>query len=90
MAGEPKKGRGRPPRSVPTLPIVMGVDPATYRMIEALACYGRFGATPPAVALFIVRTWLFENEVRLRAALDAGEALLPQIYPESDPDPDPS
>jgi hypothetical protein len=63
-----------------------GVDHATYRMIEALACYGRFGDSPPAVALFIVRMWLFENEARLRGAIDAGEALLPHVYSESESD----
>jgi len=82
MAQESKRGPGRPPRSLSVRPVTMGVDPATYRMIEALACYGRFGDSPPAVSLFIIRTWLFENEARLKGVLDAGEALLPHVDSE--------
>lgn len=83
MAEETRKGPGRRPRTLSVRQIAMkGVDPATYRMIEALSCYGRFGDSPPAVALFIIRTWLFENEGRLKSAIDAGEALLPHINPE--------
>jgi len=82
MTEESKRGPGRPPRSVPLRPIVLKVDPANYRMIEALACFGRFGDSPPAVALSIIRMWLFENEARLKGAIDAGEALLPHVYPE--------
>jgi hypothetical protein len=86
MVEETKRGPGRPPRSVPPRTIVMKVDHATYRMIEALASYGRFGDSPPAVALFIIRTWIFENEARLKSAIDAGEVLLGHLYPESEPD----
>jgi hypothetical protein len=36
----------------------------------------------PAVALFIIRTWLFENEDRLKDAIAARGAPLGHVYPE--------
>ena len=85
MEEESEKGPGRPKRSASPRTIDMkAVDPVTYRMIDALVSYGRFGDSMPAVALFIIRTWLFENEDRLKGAIAAREAPLGHAYPESD------
>lgn len=83
MEEEPEKGPGRPNRSASPRTIDMkAVDSVTSRMIDALVSYGRFGDSRPAVALFIIRTWLFENEDRLKGAIAAREAPLGHIYPE--------
>jgi hypothetical protein len=78
-----EKGPGHPKRSASPRTIdIKSVDPVTSRMIDALVSYGRFGETRPAVALFIIRTWLFENEDRLKGAIAAREAPLGHVYPE--------
>jgi hypothetical protein len=53
-----------------------GVDAVTYRMIEDLVAYGRFGSSNPEVALFIIRQWLFEKEGYLRNAIASRSAPL--------------
>jgi len=87
MGEEPERGPGRPTRSASPRTIDMkAVDPVTFRMIDALVSYGRFGDSRPAVALFIIRTWLLENEDRLKEAIAAREAPLGHVYPEGDPE----
>jgi hypothetical protein len=65
MPEEEKTARGRRENRAPTEKVTMPVDPATLRMLDALATYGRFGVTVPDVALSIIRLWLWENEARL-------------------------
>jgi hypothetical protein len=65
--------RGRPKRKVDTEPLSLQLDPATARMLEALEAYGRVGTTKPEIVLYILRSWLWENEQRLRAAIQSKE-----------------
>jgi len=66
--------RGRPRRKVDTEPLSLQLDPATARMLEALEIYGRVGTTKPEIVLYILRSWLWENESRLRASIQSKEA----------------
>jgi len=65
--------RGRPKRKVDTEPLNLQLDPTTARMLEALEIYGRVGTTKPEIVLYILRSWLWENESRLRAAIQSKE-----------------
>ena len=71
MADEPKAARGRPENKAITKPVTMQIDPATLNMLDALATHGRFGVTPPEVALSIIRLWLWDNESRLQNSVQA-------------------
>lgn len=85
MDDAPKKTGGRPETAVPSREIdITAMDPVTFRMIEALVAYGRFGRTRPEVALFIIRSWLMEREEYLRRAIASRETPLGQVYPESE------
>jgi len=85
MGEESSKKLGRPETSVPGRSIdITTVDPVTFRMIEALVTYGRFGRSKPEVALFIIRSWLLEKEQYLKGAIANRESPLGHIYPESD------
>lgn len=80
-----KKTGGRPESNVPARNIdITTVDPVTFRMIEALVSYGRFGRTKQEVALFIIRSWLLEKEEYLRAAIASREIPLGRVEPESE------
>lgn len=83
MSGESEKKAGRPESSAPPRRSIemRAVDPVTYRMIESLVAYGRFGSSNPEVALFIIRQWLMENEEYLRNAIASRGAPL-GFYPE--------
>jgi hypothetical protein len=84
MGEEPSKKAGRP-ENAPAKSIEMTtVDPVTFRMIEALVDYGRFGRSKPEVALFIIRTWLLEREDYLKTAISTRKTPLGHIYPDSD------
>lgn len=70
MEQEEARGRGRPPSKLSSREVdITTMDPVTFRMLEALESYGRFGRSKQDIALFIIRTWLWENEARLRVAL---------------------
>jgi hypothetical protein len=80
-----EKKLGRPFSIAPRRTIdIKTVDPVTYRMIESLASYGRFGTTNPEVALFIIRNWLMEHEEYLKNAIASRENPLGHIQRESD------
>lgn len=80
-----QKKWGRPLSITPRRTIdIKAVDPVTYRMIETLASYGRFGTTNPEVALFIIRSWLMEHEEYLKNAIASRENPLGHIHSESD------
>ena len=83
MGDESEKRGGRPESASPRRTIEMrAVDPVTFRMIETLVSYGRFGGSNPEVALFIIRNWLMEKEEYLRDAIASRESPLGRIYPE--------
>lgn len=85
MSEESEKKAGRPQNIAPRHTIdIKSVDPVTYRMIEALVAYGRFGTSNPEVALFIIRNWLMEKEHYLKDAIASRENPLGHIYPEPD------
>lgn len=78
-----KKTAGRPINNVPGREIhLKTVDPVTYRMIEALEAYGRFGRSKQEVVLFILRSWLLEREEYLKTAIASRERPLGHVYPE--------
>ncbi|MGA7258827.1 MAG: hypothetical protein WCF17_21600 [Terracidiphilus sp.] len=83
MGEESEKKGGRPESVAPRRTIEMrAVDPVTFRMIETLVSYGRFGGSNPEVALFIIRSWLMDKEEYLRKAIASRENPLGHIYPE--------
>ena len=87
MTDEPSSRRagGRPERIVPNRQIdITSMDPVTYRMIESLVAYGRFGRTKQEVALFIIRSWLLEREEYLKAAIASRESPLGLVDPETE------
>jgi len=65
--------RGRPKRKVDTEPLNLQLDPTTARMLEALEMYGRLGTTKQEIVLYVLRSWLWENESRLREAIKLKE-----------------
>jgi hypothetical protein len=80
-----KKTAGRPERIVPNRQIdITAMDPVTFRMIEALVAYGRFGRTKQEVALFIIRSWLLDREAYLKTAIAARESPLGLVEPETE------
>jgi hypothetical protein len=84
MAEESEKKGGRP-ESAPRHTIDMkAVDPVTFRMIESLVSYGRFGGSNPEVALFIIRNWLMEKEEYLKSAIASRQNPLGHVRPESE------
>jgi hypothetical protein len=85
MGDEPERKTGRPENVGPRRTIEMrAVDPVTFRMIESLVSYGRFGGSNPEVALFIIRNWLMEKEQYLKGAIASRGNPLGHIYPESE------
>ena len=81
MEQEPTRGPGRPANKLPSREVnITSMDPVTYSMLDALERYGRFGKTKPDVALFIIRTWLWENEARLKAGITAKDIPLGSIH----------
>jgi hypothetical protein len=79
-----KKTGGRPEIDVPGREIhITTMDPVTFRMIEALVAYGRFGRSKQEVVLFIVRSWLLEKEEYLRTAIASRDTPLGHVDPES-------
>lgn len=82
----------RKPPGRPRSPVVSRViqintaDPVTFRMLEALVAYGRFGKSVPEVALYIVRAWLMNHEEYLKNAIAARKAPLGEVYPEAEAD----
>jgi len=84
MAEEPEKRAGRP-ESAPRRTIeIRAVDLVTFRMIESLVAYGRFGGSNPEVALFIIRNWLMEKEEYLKDAIASRENPLGLISPQQE------
>ena len=72
-----RKSAGRPESIVPSLKLeITNVDPVTFRMLETLAAYGRFGQSRPQVALFIIRSWLMDKEAYLKSAITSRDAPL--------------
>lgn len=50
------------------------LDPITWKMLEELEVYGRLGTTKQEIVKYILRSWLWENEARLRAGIAAKES----------------
>jgi len=71
MGEEAQRKGGRPESPAPPRRSIemKAVDAVTYRMIESLVAYGRFGSSNPEVALYIIRHWLMEKEEYLRKAI---------------------
>lgn len=68
--------RGRPKRKVDTEPLTLQLDPATAGMLETMEVYGRLGTTKSEIVLYILRSWLWENEARLKSAIQSRDAPL--------------
>lgn len=80
-----KRPVGRPKNhTAPHVIQINTADPVTYRMLDALMAYGRFGRTVPEVALFIIRAWLMEKEEYLKSAIATRKSPLGEVYPEAD------
>lgn len=60
------------------------MDVLTFRMLTALTDYGRFGRSRPEVALFIIRSWLWDNEARLKAGIATNDKPLGPIAPDGE------
>lgn len=70
---QPTPIRGRPKRRVETEPLNLQLDPTTARMLEALEVYGRLGTTKQEIVLYVLRSWLWENEGRLKESIQSKE-----------------
>ena len=66
--------RGRPKRKVETEPLTIQLDPATVRILESLELYGRLGTTKQEIVMYALRSWLWENEPRLKEAITSRDA----------------
>ena len=57
------------PRSnrVGTIKVPLSLDPTTNRVLERLASASILGKNKAEVALTILRTWLWDNEEKLRS-----------------------
>jgi len=71
--------RGRPKRKVETEGLTIQLDPATVRILETLELYGRLGTTRQEIVMHVLRSWLWENEARLRNAIAVKETPLGPI-----------
>lgn len=71
---EPTPIRGRPERKVDTKSLTIQLDPATKRMLEVLEGYGRLGTTKQEIVLHVLRSWLWDNEGRLREAIQSRQS----------------
>ena len=76
--------RGRPRSKARTELCKLRLDPATSKMIEELEMYGRFGTTKQEIVMYIVRSWLWENETRLKDAVASKDRPFgfPPVEPE--------
>jgi hypothetical protein len=68
--------RGRPKRKVETEGLTIQLDPATVRILETLELYGRLGTSKQEIVMYVLRSWLWENEARLRDAIKIKESPL--------------
>ena len=66
---QPASRTGRPRSKAPTEPLKLRLDAATSMMLEELRAYGRFGTTKQEIVMFIVRSWLWEHEARLKTGI---------------------
>lgn len=76
MENDDPSGRktGRPASKTRKAPFKVPLDPATSKMLEELEAYGRLGTTKQEIVMYILRSWLWENEARLRAAIASKDA----------------
>ncbi len=81
---EAKASVGRPKNDIDIELLTLRLDPITLRMLEALRGYGRFGATRQEIILYILRSWLWENEPRLKTAIASKDKPLGPVPSESD------
>ena len=85
MESDQPRRPGRPENKVPAKEVdITTMDPVTFKMLDALVAYGRFGRSTQEVALYIIRAWLWDNEQRLKAAIGAKSS--PLGYQDSDSD----
>jgi hypothetical protein len=88
MAEDSERKGGRPKNTAPSHTIeIRTVDAITFRMLETLVSYGRFGDSKQQVALFIIRQWLLENEDSLKRAIAARKFPLGDIDPDTEDSP---
>jgi len=64
---------GRPETKGKKIELPLTVDLVTNQFLAGLAAYGRFGTSRQDVLLFILRSWLWEHESRLREAILSAE-----------------
>jgi hypothetical protein len=82
---QPKVSPGRPRSEAPAKEIkISNMDSLTFRMLGTLIEYGRFGRSRPEIALFIIRSWLWENEEKLRAGIAASDKPLGSVPTEQE------
>lgn len=82
---QPKASAGRPRNETPPKEItISNMDPLTFRMLGTLIEYGRFGRSRPEIALFIIRSWLWENEEKLKAGIEASDKPLGSVLAEQE------
>jgi hypothetical protein len=60
---------GRPKGKVDTEEVKLAADPTTIKILDSLIEYGRFGTTRSEIVMFIIRSWFWENETRLKTAI---------------------
>jgi hypothetical protein len=75
---------GRPKSKARTEPLKLRLDPATSKMLEELEMFGRLGTTKQEIVMYIVRSWLWENEARLKDAVASKDR--PFCFPPVEPD----
>jgi hypothetical protein len=66
---QPDQKTGRPKNKTRKEACKLPLDPATLRMLEELEVYGRLGTTKQEIVMYILRSWLWENEARLKAGI---------------------
>ena len=76
----PKIGRRK--KKTSTEPLKLRLDATTARMLEELEMYGRIGTTKQEIVMHILRTWLWENEARLRAGIASKDKPLSSLSSE--------
>ena len=85
--GEPEETRppGRPQSKTGSRQLtITNMDVLTFRMLGTLVEYGRFGRSRPEVALFVLRSWLWDNEARLKSGIATSDKPLGMSSPEPD------
>lgn len=70
---KPEQKPGRPKNKTRKGTFKLPLDPTTSRMLEELELYGRLGTTKQEIIMYILRSWLWENEARLKAGIASSD-----------------